>query len=341
MEYLRREYDLLLPLWTAPWETVYFGGGTPSLLPPEQLGNFLNHIKSSRGIIPDAEVTLEANPEDVSPENIVKWLHAGINRISLGIQSLSDAELTAMNRAHNAKTSLSALKILVNAGFQSVNLDLIYGSPWLSDDEWKKTLDIAFSCGVQHISAYALTSEPNTRLQKDIDRGKIPEIDEEKQARHFEILNEYANKNRWLHYEISNLCQPGFEAKHNSNYWENKPYLGLGPSAHSYDGKRTRRWNVSDNLAYVQGIEKEALQCEEEHLSDIDFINEIIITRLRLTKGLNTEVIDKIMPTWKTQKLPIILEMSEKKLILFIENQILLTTLGRLFSDAISRDLML
>jgi oxygen-independent coproporphyrinogen-3 oxidase len=341
MAYLRREYDLQLPEWSAPWETVYFGGGTPSILPPEQLGIFLHHIKNSRGFIPDAEVTLEANPEDVSPENIEKWLQAGINRISLGVQSLSDAELTAMNRAHSAKTSLSALQLLVNAGFQSVNLDLIYGSPWLSDDDWKKTLDHAFFCGVQHISAYALTSEPNTRLQKDIDLGKIPEIDEEKQARHFEMLQEYAVENNWMHYEISNLCKPGFEAKHNSNYWENKPYLGLGPSAHSYDGKRTRRWNVSDNLAYVQGVEKEALDYEEEHLSDINFINEIIITRLRLTKGLNTEVIDKFMPTWKTQKLPIILDLSEKKLILYNENQIQLTTLGRLFSDAISRDLML
>lgn len=340
MKFIQTEYDLLLPDWSEPWATLYFGGGTPSLLPAEQLGAFISHVKMNGGIQTGAEITLEVNPEDVNEENIKKWKQAGINRISVGVQSLSDAELQAMNRAHSAATSLSALKLLLNSGFESVNLDLIYGSHWLSDDAWKKTLLWAFNCGVQHISAYALTSEPKTRLQKDIDLGKVPPMDDDKQARHFELLQEYADRNKWLHYEISNLCQPGFEAKHNSNYWENKPYLGLGPSAHSFDGKRTRRCNVSDNQAYVNGIEKRQPIFEKELLSDNDFINELIITRLRLAKGLITDLISEVSPQWYQIKMQIILEMSENNLILFENNRIILTPKGRLLSDAISRELM-
>ncbi|MFM7765561.1 MAG: radical SAM family heme chaperone HemW [Sphingomonadales bacterium] len=341
MQYIQMEYDLLLPEWSDPWETLYFGGGTPSLLPAEQLGKFITHIKLNGGIQPGAEITIEANPEDVNVENIEKWKLAGINRISLGVQSLSNVELQAMNRAHTAANSISTLELLVNAGLQSVNLDLIYGSQWLSDEAWKETLQWAFNCGAQHISAYALTSEPNTRMQKDIAGGKIPEIDDDKQARHFELLQEYADKNKWLHYETSNLCQTGFEAKHNSNYWENKPYLGLGPSAHSFDGKLTRRWNIADNQSYVLGVENQKLNFEEELLSDNDYINELIITRLRLTKGLNTETIGLINAGWQEQKALIILEMSEKSLILIKDNHIVLTPKGRLLSDAISRELMI
>ena len=335
------EYDLQLPDWTETWETIYFGGGTPSLLPAKQIGSFIEHVKMTRDIIPGAEITLEANPEDVTDENIKNWKQAGINRISLGVQSLSDVELQAMNRVHSAAVSISALKLLINSGFASVNLDLIYGSQWLSDDAWKETLDWAFNCGAQHISAYALTSEPNTRLEKDINLGKVSPLDDDKQARHFELLQEFAEKYGWLHYETSNLCQPGYEAIHNSNYWENKPYLGLGPSAHSFDGQRTRRWNISDNQAYVSGIENQHPKFEEEHLSDNDFINELIITRLRLTKGLNTELIDQINSLWHEQKREIILEMSEKKLIIYENKRIQLTPIGRLLSDAISRELML
>ena len=340
MQFIQMEYELMKPEWPLPWETLYFGGGTPSLLPAEQLATFITHVKLNGGIQPDAEITLEANPEDVNQKNIEKWKLAGINRISLGVQSLSDVELQAMNRAHTAANSVSALKMLTGAGFNSVNLDLIYGSQWLSDDAWKETLQWAFNCGAQHISAYALTAEPNTRLQKEIDHGKVPPMDDDKQAKHFELLQEYADKYDWLHYETSNLCLPGFEAKHNSNYWENKPYLGLGPSAHSFDGKRTRRWNIADNHAYVLGLENQQLNFEEELLSDNDYINELIITRLRLTKGLDTNLISIINPHWHQLKVQIILEMSVKNLILTDNNWITLTSTGRLLSDAISRELM-
>jgi oxygen-independent coproporphyrinogen-3 oxidase len=340
-EILQKEYDACLPDWPDVWETIYFGGGTPSLLPPQQLGSFIEHVGKTRGISTDAEITLEANPEDVTPKNIQQWKQAGINRISVGVQSLSDLELEAMNRAHNAETSLTAVQMLLDVEFRSVNLDLIYGSPWLSDEAWETTLKWAFNCGVQHISAYALTAEPNTRLQKDIESGKTGEPDDEKQARHFLLLQDYAVNSGWLHYEISNICKPGFEAQHNSNYWENKPYLGLGPSAHSFDGKRTRRWNVSDNRLYVTGIEKRQPVFEEELLSDEDRINEIIITRLRLTKGLDIGEIGGINAEWWKQKYAVILDFLQKNLVLVEDNHIKLTAQGRLFSDAISREIMI
>lgn len=340
-EILQKEYDACLPDWTGIWETIYFGGGTPSLLPPEHLGNLIEHVKITRGISADAEITLEANPEDVNLLSIKQWKQAGINRISVGVQSLSDPELKAMNRAHDAETSKIAIQMLVGAGFQSVNLDLIYGSPWLSDEAWKTTLNWAFTCGVQHISAYALTAEPNTRLQKEIDSGKTRKPDEEKQARHFELLQDFATANGWLHYEISNLCKPGFEARHNSNYWENKPYLGLGPSAHSFDGKRVRRWNVSDNRLYVSGIEKNQPAFEEELLSDEDIINEIIITHLRLSNGLNMLDISKINAEWAMQKQPIIGELLQRNLLIKNGTHIILTSAGRLLADTISRELMI
>jgi oxygen-independent coproporphyrinogen-3 oxidase len=341
IQYLKREYDARLQEWPAAWETVYFGGGTPSLLPASDLGNMMEHIKQTVGIETDAEITLEANPEDVNMAKIEEWKEIGINRISLGVQSLSDAELKAMNRSHLSANSLLAMGMLVQSDFRSVNLDLIYGSPWLSDAAWSDTLDWAFSCGAQHISAYALTAEPATRLFKDIHVGKTPELDDDKQARHFELLQEFARKHQWEHYETSNLCKPGFEARHNSNYWNNKPYVGIGPSAHSFDGKRTRRWNVSDNLLYVNGIENGQMNFEHEELTDHEFINELIITRLRKNTGLNVLEIHEINAHWETIKRPIILEMSQKNLILFSDNHIVLTERGRLFSDAISRDLMI
>lgn len=340
-QYLKKEYYARLKEWTGAWETLYFGGGTPSLLPAAQLGDLIEHSRQTVGIEKDAEITLEVNPEDVDPVKIEEWKTIGINRISLGIQSLSDEELKAMNRAHDSATSLRAMEMLLKSGFQSVNLDLIYGSPWLSDEAWLKTLEWAFSCGAQHISAYALTAEPNTRLHKDIRMGKTPALDDDKQARHFEMLQDFSAKHHWLHYEISNLCKPGFEARHNSNYWKNKPYLGIGPSAHSFDGKRTRSWNVSDNLLYVTGVETGQLNAEKEELTDRDFINELIITRLRKQDGLNILDIRSIDADWENLKRPIILEMSQKNLILLRDDCIILTKKGRLFSDAISRDLMI
>jgi len=341
VQFLKKEYDSYLPQWQDPWETVYFGGGTPSLLPAAQLGELLDHVRKTRGIDSDAEITLEANPEDISEINISRWKSIGINRISLGVQSLSDIELKAMNRAHLAATSIAAIEMLVQSKFHSVNLDLIYGSPWLSDEDWTETLAWAFSCGAQHISAYALTAEPDTRFWKDINSGKSPDLDEDKQARHFEMLQDAATQHCWHHYEISNLCKPGFEAKHNSNYWNNKPYLGIGPSAHSFDGKRNRRWNVSDNQRYVAALEAGILAYEEEQLSNIDLLNEFIITRLRLSIGFNTNEILHLNPDWKRLKQAVILELSEKKHILMEGDQIYLTAEGRLFSDAISRNLML
>jgi oxygen-independent coproporphyrinogen-3 oxidase len=323
------------------WETLYFGGGTPSILPTSQLGDLIFHVRQTGSIENNAEITLEANPEDVNMAKIEGWKAIGINRISLGVQSLSDEELKAMNRAHDSAISIMAMEMLLKSGFQSVNLDLIYGSPWLSDEAWLQTLEWAFSCGAQHISAYALTAEPNTRLHKDIQMGKTPELDDDKQARHFEMLQDFSAKHQWLHYEISNLCKPGFEARHNSNYWKNQPYLGIGPSAHSFDGKRTRSWNISDNLLYVTGVETGQLNDEQEELTDGDFINELIITRLRKQDGLNILDIRSIDAHWENLKRPIILEMSQKNLILYRDDCIILTKKGRLFSDAISRDLMI
>jgi oxygen-independent coproporphyrinogen-3 oxidase len=336
-----REYELQSHAWQEPWDTVYLGGGTPSILPESQIELLFRHIAKKNGLVPGAEITIEANPEDIQPQKIQAWLAMGINRVSLGVQSLSDTELKAMNRVHRAEDSLKSLALLNATGFPSVNIDLIYGSQWLSDTDWEHTLRWAFDSGADHISAYALTAETNTKLFKDISKGTLPPISEEKQAKHFEMLHEMAAKSQWDFYEISNLSKPGHRAKHNSNYWKNKPYLGLGPSAHSYDGQFTRRWNIADNKQYVESIEQGLLNFEEEILNESQLFNEFLLTNLRTVEGVSLSLAAKLQPNWLDKSQHSIAELSNKHFLLQEEGFIKLTMQGKLLSDYVTRELML
>ena len=274
-------------------ETIYFGGGTPSLLSMPELEKILNTIRQKFSIVTDAEITLEANPDDINPTVLQAWLQAGINRLSLGIQSFNEAELKWMNRAHHAAQSLQSIDQIQAAGFQNFSVDLIYGSPLLSNDDLIKNVGIIFEKNIPHISCYALTVEYKTALYYLIDKNKSPNVDESIQADQFEILQALMNKNGYKQYEISNFAKPGYRSKHNSSYWKSKPYYGFGPSAHSYDGNKTRRWNVANNALYIQSIEKNILPQEEEILTPAQQMNEYIMIGLRTIEGINLNEFSK------------------------------------------------
>lgn len=269
-------------------ETVYLGGGTPSVLPLRDLSDLFQGIRRYFNVDNAKEITLEANPEDITPDNTALWLKLGINRLSIGIQSIQERELKAMNRNHTLEQSLEAVENSLKAGFGSVNIDLIYGSPWLETKKWKETLDWAFDSGADHISAYALTIEPKTALSHSIRKGLIASPAEEHQAQHYEMLCKKADAEAWDFYEISNLALPGKRALHNSNYWKNKPYVGIGPGAHSYS-RGIRRWNMANNAGYIKNINEDKAVHEAEILTAENMCNEMVMTRLRQKEGLNLD----------------------------------------------------
>jgi len=267
-------------------ETIYFGGGTPSLMPDTFIGRMLDTIKSTFPVSHDAEITLEANPDDFTAERVQRWKQLGINRLSIGIQSFFEEDLVWMNRAHNAEMARNAIALAQDAGIHNISVDLIYGGPTLSDEHWAENLRIVFESGVPHLSAYALTVEPSTALDTLIRKGKKEPVDADKQARHFETLVKAAADAGFEHYEISNLARPGWHSRHNSSYWQGVPYLGIGPSAHSFNGT-SRRWNISNNALYIQSIARDTIPYEEEILTRENRINEYIMTALRTTTGIH------------------------------------------------------
>jgi oxygen-independent coproporphyrinogen-3 oxidase len=265
--------------------TIYFGGGTPSLLEIHSLESILNAARNKYKIGSKPEITLEANPDDISKEKAEAWKSIGINRFSIGIQSFAEENLQWMNRAHNAQQSLSAIATIKEAGFDNFSIDLIYGTPGQPKEGWIKDLQTAIDLEVQHLSCYALTVEEKTALHSLINKGELAQVDQDEQAERFEILMEMTNKAGYHHYEISNFAKPGFESKHNSAYWEGISYLGFGPSAHSFNGSK-RKWNIANNALYTKSIQANILPLEEEILSKIDVLNEYIMTSLRQSKGI-------------------------------------------------------
>ena len=227
-------------------ETIYFGGGTPSLISIDDLQFTLETLRSLFRIEVKAEVTLEANPDDITKEKLQGWRSVGINRLSIGVQSFFDDDLLWMNRAHNAAQANESILLAQQAGFENISIDLIYGLPGLTDERWQRNVQLAFKLDVPHLSCYALTVEPNTALQKMIDLNKKENIDPEKQGRQFELLMQWCGEAGYEHYEISNFARPEFKSKHNSSYWKGLPYIGVGPSAHSYNGE-SRQWNISNS----------------------------------------------------------------------------------------------
>ncbi len=233
--------------------TIYFGGGTPSLLQIDDCRLMIEKIHSSFSVDAEAEITLEANPDDINEEKLKDWKAAGINRLSIGVQSFFDEDLQWMNRAHNALQAHKSIELAMQNGFKNISIDFIYGTPSLTDERWLQNLETASQLHVPHLSCYALTVEPNTALQKMIVLNKKANIDAEKQSTQFELLMQWAAESNFEHYEISNFAKPGFRSRHNSSYWQGKPYLGLGPSAHSYNGI-SRQWNVANNALYIKSI---------------------------------------------------------------------------------------
>jgi oxygen-independent coproporphyrinogen-3 oxidase len=273
-------------------ETLYLGGGTPSLLSSEHVDKILDAIHKNFSIAPGFEFTLEANPDDIDLEKTKMWATKGINRLSIGIQSFQEEALTWMNRAHNTQQSHNAIKFAKEAGIHNLSTDLIYGTPHLSDEALLKDIDLLYQYQIPHISCYALTVEEKTTLHHLIQEKKIENIDTEKQARHFEIVVDALTHKGFDHYEISNFALPGHQSKHNSSYWKGLSYLGLGPSAHSFN-THSRQWNIANNALYIKSLAANKVPFEVEHLETVTQYNEYMMISLRLQSGFSLAEIEK------------------------------------------------
>ena len=269
-------------------QTIYFGGGTPSLLEPGQLADIIRRIRDLFLITDDPEVTLECNPDDVDRDYFEGIKDAGINRLSLGVQSFSDQELRFLGRRHGASQNHRALEHALATGFENLSIDLIYGLPGSTPDQWKQNLNSAFAYPVKHLSAYHLTIEPDTPFGRRKEQGELEEIDEQTSLRQFEILIEQARQYGMEHYELSNLALPGYRSRHNSSYWQRQPYLGLGPSAHSYN-LTSRHHNIASLKLYMDGVMEGQPAMEEEILDKNDHFNDYLITGLRTREGISLD----------------------------------------------------
>ncbi len=319
--------------------TIFFGGGTPSLITIDDLQFTIDKLHSLFSINDDAEITLEANPDDITEQKLLQWKQAGINRLSIGVQSFFDEDLLWMNRAHNAQQALNNIPLAQQNGFNNISIDLIYGLPQLTDERWIKNIETAIQLNVPHLSCYALTIEPNTALQKMIALHKKENIDAEKQSRQFATLIEYLTEAGCEHYEISNFAKPGFRSKHNSSYWQGKAYLGLGPSAHSYNGE-SRQWNVSNNTLYIKSINESIIPFESEHLSSTQKLNEYIMTSLRTMEGLSLQKIKNLSnETIASTVLNDATKFIQEDLMERKNGSLILTQKGKFLADGIAADL--
>lgn len=319
--------------------SVYFGGGTPSLLSQTELMAIFETLNKYFKISKDAEITLEANPDDLTSKKIKELKDTPINRLSIGIQSFFDEDLKLMNRAHSSQEALSAVKASQDKGFENITIDLIYGIPTLTNEKWKHNLSTAFDLEVKHISSYCLTVEPKTALAHLVKEGKIKNVDEQQSVDQYEIMLDEMRKNDFVQYEISNFCKNNFFSLHNSNYWLKENYLGLGPSAHSYNGY-SRQWNISNNALYIQSLEKNKLPFEEEILTMAQHYNEYILTTLRTLWGTDLKYIedrfgkDYVLYCAAEAEKHIRAEEIKKE-----ENKLFLTDKGKLFADKIAGNL--
>ena len=318
-------------------KTIYFGGGTPSLLNETELDLIFNFLRKHYSIDEKAEITLECNPDDVDIEKLKLWSKIGVNRLSIGVQSFNDEDLKWMNRAHNSKMANDSLKNINEFGFLTT-LDLIYGLPNASTEEWEGNILKALKFKPDHISAYCLTVEPKTLLHHQVQKSKINIPSEDEQNAQFELLIELLKRNGYSQYEISNFARNNKYALHNSNYWLGEPYLGIGPSAHSFDGKFKRKWNVSNNTKYIKSINKSETYWEEENLNVSERANEIILTRLRTVWGIDLEEISSLIKLTDefTKKIQSFIEQG---FIYTKNNHIYLTDLGKNFADRIASEL--
>lgn len=321
-------------------ETIYFGGGTPSVLEIADIRFLIDEVYKRYKVSDNPEITLEANPDDLSDVKIIELANSPINRLSIGVQSFFEDDLKMMNRAHNSTEAKKSLEIATRY-FDNISIDLIYGMPGMSNEKWKANIQTSLDFGVPHISSYALTVEPKTALKKLIQTGKIAEPKDDSAQEHFQILVDILQENGFIHYELSNFGKENYFSKNNSAYWLGKKYLGIGPSAHSYDGV-SRSWNIANNIVYLKSIEENNLPSEKEILTEEDRYNEYIMTGLRTIWGIS---LDRIQTEFGAKYLNYLLKQSQKFLLddlLSIENNILKTTKkGKFLADGIASDLFL
>jgi len=270
--------------------TIYLGGGTPSTFLPDELKDILDAIRENYLVSPEAEITMEANPDDLNQANLTALRQIGYNRLSMGIQSFAESDLKLMNRRHGVMQAVQSVKWAKRAGFSNLSIDLIYGLPNQTLEEWERNVRIAVELDVQHISAYNLTYHEGTVFYDQLKKGILKELPDELSVQQFETLIRILKEAGFEHYEISNFCKPGFYSQHNSSYWKNKKYLGIGPSAHSFD-LESRRWNVSSIAKYLQGLENDESYNETEILTEQDRYNDYIITGLRTIWGISEDYI--------------------------------------------------
>jgi oxygen-independent coproporphyrinogen III oxidase len=332
--YLQRSY-----LAGKEIKSVYFGGGTPSLLDPDDIQQIYQEIRKYYSISLDAEITLEANPDDLDKSRIDKYLQIGVNRISIGVQSFHDKDLSYLNRIHSASKALDAIQAIRSAGFKNISIDLIYGIPGLTSEQWEENLEIAFETGVQHISAYSLTVEPRTALDILIKKKKLPAPEEDQVIDQFRIMMAKMKENGFIHYEISNFCREGFYSRHNSMYWNGEHYLGLGPSAHSYNGI-SRQWNVANIIDYVNQIRRNDRFFETEILSPAQKYNEYVMTSLRTMWGCDLNKIrQEFGEEFAVRCSLFAVRFIDSGLMIEKEGVYYLTDEGKLFADGIASDL--
>lgn len=327
-----------LPELSTGLKTIYFGGGTPSIIKPQEVGSFIEQIKERIDLENGVEITLECNPEDLSESNLYKWHFAGINRLSIGVQTFNNTALKTLNRAHSRSQAITGINLARKVGFNNISIDLIYSIPDLQTSDLKADLYELLSLNPEHISCYQLTIEPRTALAYQIKKNQIIEVDDESSRQQFLLIHDVLTNNGYNHYEISNYAKPGYESKHNSAYWTREQYLGIGPSAHSFT-KDKRRWNVSNNAAYIKNINDSSLYVEEE-ISNKDLFNEIIMTGLRTSKGIDLSAVKRIYPGMNMESLNQKIDHWKMEGLAIIKNDnLVLTSEGWLVSDGMAVEL--
>lgn len=338
---LLKEIELQKDYFSSPGsilQTIYFGGGTPSLLSGDEIKNILTVIRKNFTVEDKAEITLEANPDDLTREKLESLRLGGVNRLSIGIQSFDDEDLKWMNRAHSAAQAIESVKLSQEAGFDNITIDLIYGTPLLTDEQWKINFSTAFDLNVQHLSCYALTVEPRTALAHAIAKKNQAGVEDGKQAKHFGILMEMAARNGFEQYEISNFARGGLYSKHNSSYWLGEKYLGVGPSSHSFNGE-SRQWNIRNNNEYIRIINEGKIPAETEILTEQNKFNEYVMVSLRTMWGCDLE---KISKDYGTDVAETFFRQAKKKIetgLMIQQNQnFILSEKGKFFADRIAAD---
>lgn len=321
-------------------QTIYFGGGTPSVLSSEEVNRIIDEVYTNYHIVDNPEITLEANPDDLSEEKIVQLADSPINRLSIGVQSFFEEDLKMMNRAHTSKEAMESMSQATRL-FDNISIDLIYGIPRMTNERWEANIEKALSFDIPHISSYALTVEPKTALANFIKKGIIKNVDDEVAQEHFNILLAKMEEAGFESYEISNFGKPGYFSKNNTAYWQQKKYIGIGPSAHSFDGTR-RGWNINNNSKYIRSIENDELPSEVEVLSKTDRYNEYIMTGLRTIWGVS---LTRIAKEFGIQYRKYLLKQADKYMdeqLLYIDDDILLASKkGRFLADGIAADLFM